>query len=175
MPSVKSLIPLTILYTTFTAFFTNYVLLKYITILPNVPDFFKYLVYSIFFYFLYAFYISYSSSNDRCGKFDKKQSTIHATKSVIYVLVTYVAIYAIMPLRQPFVELMGDSVRTSSVIESFYISLNLIISTLINHFDAAKYICRVTPDQLEKNLKKLDKYLNKKDRKRSQKRIVVKD
>ena len=49
MPSVKSLIPLTILYTTFTAFFTNYVLLKYITILPNVPDFFKYLVYSIFF------------------------------------------------------------------------------------------------------------------------------
>ena len=175
MPSVKNLIPLTILYTTLTSFFTNYVLLRYITILPNVPDFFKYMAYSVFFYFMYAFYISYSSSNDKCGKFDKKQSSIHAMKSVIYVLVTYIAIYAIMQLRQPFVELMGDNIKTSSVIESFYISLNLVISILINHFDAAKYICRVTPDQLENNLKKLDKYLSKKDRKTSQKRIVVKD
>ena len=53
MPSVKSLIPLTILYTTFTAFFTNYVLLKYITILPNVPDFFKYLVFICFLHIIF--------------------------------------------------------------------------------------------------------------------------
>lgn len=175
MPSVKSIIPLTMLYSTSVVFFTNYVLLKYITVLPDVPDFFKYLFYATFFYFIYAFYISYSSSNEKCGKFDKKQSSIHALKSVIYVTVTYVIIYMFMPIRQPFIELLGDNIMTSSIIESFYISLNLIISTIINHFDASKYICRVTPDQLEGNLKKLDRYLDRKEHRRRKRNILVKD
>ena len=80
-----------------------------------------------------------------------------------------------MPIRQPFIELLGDNIMTSSIIESFYISLNLIISTIINHFDASKYIYRVTPDQLEGNLKKLDRYLDRKEPKRRKRNILVKD
>ena len=78
-------------------------------------------------------------------------------------------------IRQPFIELLGDNLRTSSIIEIFYISLNLCISVIVNHFDSAKNICRVTPKELEKNLKKLDKYLSKKQQPGSSQKIVVRD
>ena len=86
-----------------------------------------------------------------------------------------ILIYLFLPIRQPFIELLGDNILSSAVTETFFISLNLVISVVNNYFDAAKNICRVTPEQLEKNLKKLDKYLNKKETKVRGRRIVVKD
>jgi|TARA_B110000977_G_scaffold145216_1_gene184279 hypothetical protein len=175
MPSIKNLIPVTVLFVTCNVLFTNYVLLRHIKILPNIPDFFKYLFYSTFFYFIYGFYISYSSSDEKCGKNDKKKASIHAIKSVLYVLVTYTLIYMFTTIRQPFVELLGDNIRTSSIIEIFYISLNLCISVIVNHFDSYKNVCRVTPKELEKNLKQLDKYLSKKQKKNPSQKISVRD
>lgn len=175
MVNIKSLIPITIVYTAAVIFFINYVLLKNFKIFPNVPDFFMHIIFSSIFFFCYGYYISYSASVDKCDKVDKKQSSIHAFKSVIYVVLTYILIYLFLPIRQPFIELLGDNILSSTVTETFFISLNLIISVINNYFDAAKNICRVTPKQLEKNLRKLDKYLNKKDTKVRGRRIIVKD
>tara|TARA_B100000902_G_scaffold393136_1_gene446838 strand:+ start:411 stop:938 length:528 start_codon:yes stop_codon:yes gene_type:complete len=175
MVSIKNLIPLTIIYVTAIVFFINYVLLTYIQIAPNVPDFFKYIIYSTVFFFIYGFYISYSASDKKCKKLSKKQSTIHGIKSALYVLVTYVLIYMVLPIRQPFIELLGDNKRTSSIIETFFISLNLIISVVINYFDSIKNVCRVSPEELEHKLKKLDKYLQRRDPKKKIRNIVVKD
>ena len=175
MPSVKNLIPVTVIFVTSCVLFTNYVLLKSVRVLPHIPDFFKYLFYSTIFYFIYGFYISHSASDEKCGKNNKKKAITHAIKSVLYVLVTYTAIYMFTTIRQPFIELLGDNLRTSSIIEIFYISLNLCISVIVNHFDSAKNVCRVTPKELESKLKKLDKYLSKKNNPGSSQKIVVRD
>ena len=86
MPSIKNLIPVTIIFVTSCVLFTNYVLLKYVRVLPHIPDFFKYLFYSTIFYFIYGFYISHSASDEKCGKTNKQKALIHAIKSVLYVL-----------------------------------------------------------------------------------------
>jgi len=175
MRSVFNYIPITIGYVCSIVLLINYILLEKIKILPHVPDFFKYIIYSTIFYFIYGYSVSYSASKDKCGQTNKLRSSYHGLKSVIYVIVTYTALYAFLFLRNPFIQLFGENKRGSSIAEIFYISLNLIISIVTNYFGSIKETCKVTPDKLKDNLKKLDRYLDKKPKKKRQNNIIVKD
>jgi hypothetical protein len=57
----------------------------------------------------------------------------------------------------------------------FFLGLiNLLTSTVIA-YDSDKIICELTPKEIRKNLSELDKFLNKKDRRKKNKKIVIKD
>ncbi len=175
MQTVFHLIPMTIIYVICIVLIINYILLEQIKVLPNIPDYFKYVIYSFVFYFLYGYLVSYYASKKKCDQTNKTRAIYHGLKSFIYVFVTYTAIYMFLPLRNPFVQLFGENRMGTSITEIFYISLNLLISIITNYFDSVKYNCKVTPDKLKDNLKKLDKYLAKKPVKRRQRNIIVKD
>ena len=78
-------------------------------------------------------------------------------------------------MRSPFNELFGDNRLGNSVAEIVLISLNLTISTIINYFDSVKEGCQLSHKELEIKMRKLDKYLDKKPKKKTKKVIEIRD
>jgi len=172
--AVKKVIPLTFIYVTIVVFFINYILLEYLKFI-DMPNFFLYIIYSIIFYFLYGYMVSVYASKSECNKFKKAYSTLQGLKSIILPIVVYLFIYFVPQVRQPFNELFGNNVLGNSIAEIVLISLNLSIVTIMNYFDSMKTACEISSDELEIKMKKLDKYLDKKPRKKKVRMIKVKD
>ena len=171
--SLFKYIPLTMFYCSIVIAIINFLLLEYIP--SPIPNLFMFIIYSSIFFIFYGYITSYLSSKNKCNKTNKKRSFADGIKSWILVTITYILIYFFSFLREPFNEIIGKGDFSNYIAEVFYISLNLILMTITNSYNSAKITCEMKPDEIKKNLKKLDVYLNKKFKKKRQKRIIVKD
>jgi len=173
--AVKKVIPLSIIYTIFAVLFTNYILLDKLKFTNALPDFILYIIYAVILYFTYGFSVSLYSSHRQCGKTKKTLATVQGLKAIILPIITYIIIYFIPQVRSPFNELFGDNRLGNSVAEIVLISLNLTLSTIINYFDSVKEGCQLSHKELEIKMRKLDKYLDKKPKKKTKKVIEIRD
>jgi hypothetical protein len=171
--SLVKFIPLTILYTAIVIAIINFLLLEYLPI--PLPGLIMFILYSLIFFTFYGYITSYYASSNKCEKTNKKRSLGHGISSWLLVSVTYIAIYFLKFLREPFSEIIGKGNLSNYIAETFYISLNLILLTISNTFQSAKLTCELKPEEIKENLKKLDKYLNKKFKKKKRTNITVKD
>ena len=171
--SLLKFIPLTSLYTSIVIAIINFILLEY---LPSpLPGLFMFIIYSFVFFTFYGYITSYYASYSKCERTNKTRSFGHGITSWLVVSVTYVLIYFVKFLREPFNEIIGQGNLSNYISETFYISLNLILLTLSNTFQSSKLTCKLKPHEIKENLKKLDKYLNKRFKKKRRTNITVKD
>ena len=171
--SLIKFIPITIIYTAIVVALIDFIMLEY---LPKpLPGLFMFMIYGLILFTFYGYITSYLASTGKCDKSNKKRSTKHGIYTGLIAVITYVIIYFVNFLRSPFNEIFGNGNLSNYLAEIFYISLNLILLTLSNTYESAKLTCQLKPDEIKKNLKKLDKYLNKKFKKKRGKRIIVKD
>lgn len=173
--AVTKVIPTTIIYVIFVVFFTNYLLLDKLKFTDAIPDFFLYIIYAVIFYFIYGYSVSLYASNKQCGKTKKTLAIKQGLKSILLPIIVYVVIYFVPQVRRPFNELFGDNRMGNSIAEIVLISLNLTTVTIMNYFDSVKLGCQMSNQELEKKMDKLDKYLNKKSKKKTSKTIEIKD
>ena len=159
--AVTKVIPFTILYVVLIVLLTNYMLLGPLKIIESIPNFFLYIIYAIIFYFVFGYGVSVYASKKQCNKSKKIVAMKQGIKSIILPIIVYIVIYFIPAVRKPFNELFGDNVLGNSIAEITLISLNLITVTM-NYFDSVKESCKVSNKELEERIDKLDKYLNKK-------------
>ena len=173
--AVAKYIPFTVIYVILIVFFTNYLLLGPLKFTEKIPDFFFYMIYAAIFYFIYGYSISALASKNQCKKVNRKISSFHGIKTAFISVLTYIIIYFVPFIKAPFNEIIGNNILGNSTAEIFFIALNLILVSIVNFFDSTKRSCSLTQSQLEENMKQLDKYLNKKEKKKKVKKIVVRD
>ena len=125
--------------------------------------------------FILGFLISIYSSYTNCKKFKYRKAILESFRHIVYTLMAYYIIYFVKFVREPFIDLFGNDKFGFSIAISFLIVLNSTISVIVNYFSSIKNACKVSNEKLEKNLKKLDKYLNKKPIKKRKKKIKIKD
>jgi hypothetical protein len=156
-------------------FFTNFIIVNNLPITFPIPNIFILLIVISLSSFFTGFYISKSTQYNHCGKKDNKYAIKQGIKHIIYSVIGYLVVYFVSVIRNPFLEIFGKGPLGFSIAQSFIISLNLIMATIINYFNSIKTACKVPQKDIEKNLKKLDKYLKKKTRKKKKRLITVRD
>lgn len=171
--SLLKFIPLTVVYTSIVIAVINFIMFEYLPM--PLPGLFMFIIYALVYFILYGYFASYYTSYSKCDKTNKSRSLKHGIYSGLLVSITYVLVYFLQFLRSPFNEIFGNGNVSNYLAETFYISLNLILLTLSNTYESGNLTCELKPDEIKKNLKKLDKYLNKKFKKKRGKRITVKD
>lgn len=149
---------LTIIILTGNIFFTNYFLIDKFN---NIPQTIISLVSLSIISFLLGIGISVYSSSKKCKKINKTLSIKMGLKSVIYTIIGYLIVYFVPFVSEPFLSLLGETKLGYSIAQSFIIVLNTITCTIINYFQTQKMSCKIPIEKIEKNLKKLDRYLNK--------------
>tara|TARA_B100000575_G_C23143240_1_gene666046 strand:- start:10657 stop:11019 length:363 start_codon:yes stop_codon:yes gene_type:complete len=117
--------------------------------------------------------VSINAGLDKCDKSDKKRASIDGLKSAFIGILSYIAINIFLFLRDPFFVLFGNTTKATCISEIFFISLNMIMIIVNIYFNSAKQTCTVPIEEIEKNLKKLDKYLNKDYKKNTSVPITV--
>ena len=171
--SLGKQIPYAIIYTTMMVFLIDYI---FLTNLPTpLPNLFMFLIYSAILFGIYGFIISRNASLNKCDRSNKKRSTYHAMKTVLSISVTYIVVYMFNTFRFPFNELIGEGNLGNAVAESFYLSLVLALVSISNAYESAELTCKIKPWEIKENLKPLDKYLDKKYKKKREKMIKVTD
>ena len=153
-------------------FSTNYFLLN---MLPNIPGIVIALIALSITSFILGVIISTYASKTNCDKTDKKNAFKMGLKTILHAVIGYILVYFVSFIRNPFLEVFGDQALGYSIAQSFVIVLNTISATIINYYDSIQISCKVPQEVIDKNLKKLDKYLNKKPTKKKVEMITVKD
>ena len=92
-----------------------------------------------------------------------------------YTIIGYLVVYFVSFIRNPFLQIFGNGPLGFSVAQAFIISLNITMATIINYFNSIKTACKVPQKDIEKGLKKLDRYLKKKPKKRKKRLITIRD
>ena len=137
------------------------------------PELFRFIFFSFALYSIYGYLISIITSTSKCNKRRHLKSIKYGFKLGLYIIITYLIIYFVSSLREPFTTLFNKNGELIS--KMFFLGLiNLLTSTVIA-YDSDKIICELTPKEIRKNLSELDKFLNKKDRRKKNKKIVIKD
>ena len=162
---------LTIIILTSNIFFTNYILLDKFNTSQTLVSIVSISIIS----FILGIIISVYSSLKKCKKTDKSLSIKMGFKSMIYSIVGYLIVYFVPFVSDPFLSLLGETKIGYSIAQSFVIVLNTITCTIFNYFQSQKISCKISIEKIEKNLKKLDKYLNKKSYKNVSHKIKIKD
>lgn len=155
-----TLLPISVLVTIFVVFFANYVVLEYLNPGKVLPDIALYIATCILFYSLYGYIISLTASYGECRKTNHLNSVWSGIKLSLYAIVTYLVIYFVKPVVQPFNELFGNNKLGDSLGQIFFLGISISIGSLITYFNSTDTNCKLLPAELETNLKELDKYLN---------------
>ena len=127
------------------------------------------------FSFVTGVLISLYSSNRNCKKTNKTKAVKEGIRHIVYAVIGYMIVYFVAFIREPFLEIFGKTPLGYSMAHSFMISLNTITATIINYYGTIKVSCQVDQEKVEKNLRKLDKYLDKKPVKKKAIKIAIKD
>ena len=156
-------------------FSTNFLILKNVSkdfILP--PFVIMILVLSIF-SFISGILVSFYSSKTNCKTTNKTKAFKEGGRHIIYALIAYLIVYFVSFIREPFLEILGKGPLGYSCAQAFMISLNTTTATIINYYGTIKASCKVPQEKIEHNLRKLDKYLDKKPVKKEKLEITIKD
>jgi hypothetical protein len=173
MSAVKKMIPLTIIIVVVFVLLSNYVLLPNLSF--GLPNLFMYMIYGLLVFIPYGYYISTQASSNKCNKTNKSGAIVDGFKAYFYAIGSYLLVYFLTFLKSPFSEIFGNNIKADCIAEIFYISLNLIICVIMISFNSAEKNCKVNIEIIEKNVKKLDVYLNKREKKKKVPTILVKD
>jgi len=173
MGAVRNYIPITVLVVVIFVLLTNYILLPNLSF--GLPNLFMYMIYGLFVFIPYGYYISTEASNSKCNKVNRNMGVLDGIKAYMYAIGSYLLVYFVSFLKSPFSEIFGNNVKGDSIAEIFYISLNLIICVIMLYFRSAEKNCNVDVETIEKNVKKLDIFLDKKPVKKKGPMIQVKD
>ena len=173
MGAVRNYIPITVLVVVIFVLLTNYILLPNLSF--GLPNLFMYMIYGLFVFIPYGYYISTEASNSKCNKVNRNMGVLDGIKAYMYAIGSYLLVYFVSFLKSPFSEIFGNNVKADSIAEIFYISLNLIICVIMLYFRSAEKNCNVDVETIEKNVKKLDIFLDKKPVKKKVPMIQVKD
>jgi len=125
--------------------------------------------------FLFGVIIAIYSSNKNCKRVDKWNLIRQGFRHVFYSLIGYLIVYYIRIIREPFLDIFGDKTLGYSIAQSFIIIMNSITATIINYYQSIEASCKIPQENIDKNLKKLDKYLNEKPKKMQEKKIIIRD
>jgi len=156
-------------------FLLNYLLLNKIISSSNLPDYILAILILSVVHFLVGITISIFSSMKNCNRVNKKNAFKQGFRHIIYFIVAYLIVFYVSIIRDPFLELFGTGFIGYSIAQSFIVTLNTITATIINYYTSIKVSCKVPQEKIEKELKKLDKFLNKKPTKRKNPKITIKD
>lgn len=159
----------------FSIFFTNYIVVNNLPLSFPIPNIFIMMIVLSLNTFFTGFYISKNTQETHCGKSSKAYAIKQGLKHLMYGLIGYLIVYFVSFVRNPFLEIFGQGPLGFSIAQSFIISLNIVMVTIINYFNSIKTACKVPQKHIEKNLKKLDKYLNKKPKKKKKRMITIRD
>ena len=153
-------------------FITNFFLLKYF---PDVPGIIISVIVLIITSFILGIIISSYASKKNCDKINKTHAIKQGIKHILYAVVGYLIVYFIGFIRNPFLEIFGQEALGYSIAQSFIVVLNSYTATIINYYSSIKVSCKVSQEKIDKNLKKLDKYLDKKPVKKKKELIEIRD
>ena len=119
--------------------------------------------------------ISIYSSKKNCDRVNALNVIKEGLRHVVYFLIAYALIYYVSVIREPFFTIFGSGKLGYSVVQSFVIVLNSITATIINYFTSIEKSCKLSQPEIDKNLNKLDKYLDTKPVKKNVKKIEIRD
>lgn len=125
--------------------------------------------------FLFGICVSVYSSNKNCKRVNKWNLLKQGIRHIMYSLLAYFIVFYINIIREPFLDIFGDKTLGYSIAQSFIIVMNSITATIINYYQSIEASCKVSQEQIDKNLKKLDKYLDEKPEKKITKKIQIRD
>ena len=166
-----TLIIFSILYTTTIAYLNDNIL---VNALPNsYPEIIRFLMISSIQFIIYGYLLSIYTSTNKCSKRKHIKSFSYGLQIAFYVCITYLLVYFLDVLREPFVTIFKTKGDFYSKI--FFISLTCIIISTVIKYNSSKIICSQNPSEIKKNLSDLDKFLNKKPKKITKNKIKVKD
>tara|TARA_B110000908_G_C10240255_1_gene445672 strand:- start:782 stop:1309 length:528 start_codon:yes stop_codon:yes gene_type:complete len=171
--NIVKYLPITLFFSLVFMSLIQFILLNFFpTPLPNI---FMFIIYASIIVLPYSFFISRKASLDSCSKNNKSRSTWHSIKATLVVIITYIVIYFFNMFREPFNELITNQNISNFIADYFYISLNLALITIINAHDSIKRSCVLIPTEIESNMVELDKFLNKKQKKKKRREIQITD
>ena len=125
--------------------------------------------------FILGILIALYSSKKNCNSVNKKNLFKQGIRHVVYSLLGYFMVYYIRIIREPFFSIFKDKKMSYSIAQSFIIIMNSITATIINYYQSIDSSCKLSQVEIDKNLKKLDKYLNTKEKKHNTKKIEIRD
>ena len=96
-------------------------------------------------------------------------------RTTLHSIIGYMLVYFVSFIRNPFLEIFGNKELGYSIAQSFLVVLNTISATIINYYSSINISCKVPQNIIDKNLKELDKYLNKKNKNKTKQKKVVKN
>ena len=168
-------IPISILLVTAVTFLSNYYILssKYSDGEPTYYLFFIAIAYIV--YTLYSYGIALLSSKNQCDRVNWTYSILLAHKPILFITIAFVLISYFETVRSPFRELFGKNVKGDTIAQIYFIALILIITTIVVYFDSAKHNCKLSRQEVQQNIKKLDEYLNKPYEEKVTTKVTVKD
>jgi hypothetical protein len=168
-----SIVWVIILYTS-GIFGTNYFILDLFKSSKYSPVLIYCVILSLY-TFIIGLLIALYSSKKNCNRVDKLNLIKQGLRHVIFFLGGYMLIYYVSFIREPFLTIFGSDKLGYSIAQSFMIVLNSITATIINYYTSIEKSCKVSQTDIDKNLKKLDNYLDKKPEKKYEKKIEVRD
>lgn len=152
-------IPVTIVYITLVVLIINYFFIQQLEI-KFIPVLFLYIILLFIFFFSYGYFISTNASIIQCNKKNKKRAIIDGLSMAFQSIFIYLAINFFLFLRDPFFVLFGNTTKAAIISEIFYLSLNLVMSTISIYFNSAKNSCKIPIEEIDKKVAKLDKQLD---------------
>lgn len=159
----------------FSIFITNFVIINNLPVSFPIPNIFILLIILSLQSFIMGYHISYNTQYKHCGNQSKKYAIKQGLRHLLYTVIGYLVVYFVSFIRNPFLQIFGNGPLGFSLAQSFIISLNIIMATIINYFNSIKTACKVPQKDIEKGLKKLDRYLKKKPKKKKKRLITIRD
>ena len=139
------------------------------------PQFMYNSIYFFIGYAIFGFACSISSSKSYCNRISYSGSMYHGFMIGLIAVCTVLAIVFIPALSSPFNELIGESWKSDLATYTFFLFLNITILTIIYTHQSAMENCRLSSSEVEKELTKMDAYLDTPEEEDSGTTIEVKD
>ena len=149
---------LTVIYVIISVLFVNHVLIKNLNLSDNFPEVFQGAIFFFILFSLWGYYICVNCSYDKCQKKDHVKSILNGTVIAFVGVVAYIIVFFMEFLQAPFVELFGNNYG-NDIAEIFFITLNLLVVVVSKYFNIARDVCAVDPNEITKNFKALDDFL----------------
>ena len=140
-----------------------------------IPEVLSIIISLSIFSYISGFIISIYASNTNCKKINKIKAILEGFRNSIYAIIGVLLVYYLKIVREPFLELFSNKLYGKIFAYCFIIILNTTISVIINYYTSIDKSCKIPQKDIEKKLKKLDKYLNKRPSKKTKIMIPIKD
>lgn len=152
--------------------FINKIIMPFLFGKTRVPIFLVSALILFVIYFTFALLLSINTSSNKCGKSYKRVYLFEGFKTGIALSSSYILLILFPILKQPFIDIGGDTSFTSLVSEIFYMNFVNIIMSIENYYNSQFEGCRLSDTDMMDEIKKIEKNLNKR-KPRRKKQVTV--